>query len=39
MYQHNVGVGRIDFKREQIDSQIAMALGIDSQREGITILI
>ena len=38
MYQHNVGVGRTDFTREQIDSQVAKALGIDSQREGITTI-
>ena len=37
MYQHNVGVGRTDFKREQINSKVAKALGIDSQREGITL--
>ena len=38
MYQHRVGVGRTDFTREQIDSQVAKALGIDSQREGITTI-
>ena len=36
--QQYVGVGRTDFTREQIDFQVAKALGIDSQREGITIL-